>query len=650
MKMSNVCAVSMVGAVLCAPLGLAAQTVSSLTVVNADTGADIATFTTSGTVAISDTPRINIRANASGAKSVVFTDGSSSRTENTAPFAYKGDSGGVYNKWTPTPGTYVINAKPFAGSGGSGTAGATAVLTLTVTTTTGNNLPPTVDAGVDQNLPLPGGATATLTGAASDADGTVVSYLWTQTAGPNQAVIGTPSNAATPLSGLVEGAYTLRLTAKDNSGNSAFDDVTIRVVAAPVGGGSGKLIIDPNSVHHFVYDRDNDGDGQRDPAYLAGSGGPEGFLYLSDTRKQQIINRLLRSPAIASPVGGLYFHSTRAFGGDGGKQETPFINNADPFSGFDPAKLASWRTDLKKLDDAGVILWFNLFDDHAVPYGCKYNANYEKYATDMVNTFKDFKHLVWVTQEEYRWTDGSQAACSQADNDQRQVGLASAIKAADPIHPIATHHMGGQAMAFPNDPNIRVFGQQSTIRSPEDMHDKSGKQGWGNWVYVMAEAHSWHRDLIDNELNNGSGREPMRRSNWATAMAGGYVMMYDAFESGDPPDAMFDDLRRLKLFMEGTAFNRMAPLFDDALIGAKIDGTKYILSNPAQGLYILYGDVNTGKLGVRNAPVGSYSLRWFDPVSGLTVNESGSVVPGGLASFTKPAGIGPEAVLYMRKQ
>jgi hypothetical protein len=626
----------------------AAQTVSSFTVVNADTGADIATFTSSGTVSVAATPRINVRANASAVKSVVFTDGSSRRTESAAPYAYKGDSGGVYFKWLPAAGTYTINAQPFSGSSGSGTAGPTATLALTIVTTPIGGTTPSVNAGPDQSLPLAASNTTLLNGAASDADGSVASTVWSQLAGPNQALFDSTQALATRISGLIAGDYTFRLTVTDNDGKTASDDVVVRVASATTG--SGKLVIDPNSIHHFVYDRDNDGDGERDPAFLAGAGGPEGFLYLSSERRQEIINRLLRSPAMASAVGGLYFHSTRAFGGDGGRQETPFINNADPFSGLDPAKLASWRADLKKLDDAGVILWFTLFDDHAVPYGCKYNANYEKYATEIVKTFKDLKHLVWVTQEEYRWTDGSQSACTRDDNDQRQIGLAAAIRAADPIHPIATHHMGGQAMAFPNDRNIRVFGQQSTRNTPEAMHDDAGKQGWGNWVYVMAEAHPWHRDLIDAELNNAAGRALMRRSTWATAMAGGYVMMYDAFESGDPTDAMFDDLRRLKLFMEGTAFNRMAPLFGDALTNAKLDGTKYVLSNPSQGQYILYGDVNTGKLGVRNAPVGSYLLRWFDPVTGETVNQTGSVVAGGLASFTKPAGIGPEAVLYLRKQ
>ncbi len=126
-----------------APAWASAQTVTSFTVFNADTKADIVTFTPSGTVAsgtvlITNTPRINIRANASNVKSVVFSDGSSTRTENTAPYTYKSTSGAGSSAWSPAVGTYVINAKPFASSGGTGTAGAPVTLTLTVA----GSLPP----------------------------------------------------------------------------------------------------------------------------------------------------------------------------------------------------------------------------------------------------------------------------------------------------------------------------------------------------------------------------------------------------------------------------------------------------------------------------------------------------------------------------
>jgi uncharacterized protein (DUF1800 family) len=144
---------ALLAAACLAPGWAMAQVVTSFTVFNADTGADIATFTPSGTAAsgtvlITNTPRINIRANAgpnagpsaTNVKSVVFSDNSSTRTENTAPYTYKSTGGAATTPWSPVVGTYVINAKPFAGSNGTGTAGAAVTLTLTVAGT----LPPVV--------------------------------------------------------------------------------------------------------------------------------------------------------------------------------------------------------------------------------------------------------------------------------------------------------------------------------------------------------------------------------------------------------------------------------------------------------------------------------------------------------------------------
>jgi Domain of unknown function (DUF4832)/Domain of unknown function (DUF4874) len=145
MKPSRTLAAALCAAALFLPQWAAAQTVSSFTIVNADTGADIATVASSATVSMVATPRINVRANASNTKSVVFTDGSTRRLENTAPYAYKGNNGPIYTAWSPAAGTYVIKAAPFAGSGGKGTAGAVASLTLTVT---GGTPPPSPDGQV----------------------------------------------------------------------------------------------------------------------------------------------------------------------------------------------------------------------------------------------------------------------------------------------------------------------------------------------------------------------------------------------------------------------------------------------------------------------------------------------------------------------
>jgi uncharacterized protein (DUF1800 family) len=138
--------VARVGALAIA-LGLAtswaaAQTITSFTVVNADTGADITTVTSAATVSLTSTPRINVRANVSGTRSVAFVDASSTRIENTAPYAYKGNAGSAYLPWSPAAGNHVFRATPYAASRGTGSAGTTATLTLTVTGTATPPPPP----------------------------------------------------------------------------------------------------------------------------------------------------------------------------------------------------------------------------------------------------------------------------------------------------------------------------------------------------------------------------------------------------------------------------------------------------------------------------------------------------------------------------
>ncbi|MCG7860182.1 hypothetical protein MD537_24585, partial [Flavihumibacter sediminis] len=67
-----------------------------------------------------------------------------------------------------------------------------------------------------------------------DADGTIASYNWRQVNGPSTATIANAGNASTSVSGLVAGVYTFRLTATDNDGATATDDMTVTVnTAAP---------------------------------------------------------------------------------------------------------------------------------------------------------------------------------------------------------------------------------------------------------------------------------------------------------------------------------------------------------------------------------------------------------------------------------
>jgi hypothetical protein len=96
-----------------------------------------------------------------------------------------------------------------------------------------SNLPPVAQAGPAQSVA--GGTAVTLPGSGSDADGTVVSYAWTQTAGPT-VILGDASSAVTgftaPLLG-TDTAFTFQLLVTDNLGATGTASVTVTVKAIP---------------------------------------------------------------------------------------------------------------------------------------------------------------------------------------------------------------------------------------------------------------------------------------------------------------------------------------------------------------------------------------------------------------------------------
>jgi hypothetical protein len=97
----------------------------------------------------------------------------------------------------------------------------TAEITLRV------NTPPVVEAGTNQTIYLPLQETD-ITGSASDADGSIVSYNWSQVSG-DPVSLGNASTPKLTVLGLTVGTYVFRLTATDNEGVSASDDVSVTV-------------------------------------------------------------------------------------------------------------------------------------------------------------------------------------------------------------------------------------------------------------------------------------------------------------------------------------------------------------------------------------------------------------------------------------
>ena len=99
------------------------------------------------------------------------------------------------------------------------------------------NQPPTVNAGPDQTITLPSGAT--LNGTASDdgfPSGTITTR-WSKVSGPGTVAFGNASAKRTTATFSASGTYVLRLTASD-SVLTATDDVSIVVNSATTSSGS----------------------------------------------------------------------------------------------------------------------------------------------------------------------------------------------------------------------------------------------------------------------------------------------------------------------------------------------------------------------------------------------------------------------------
>ncbi len=89
----------------------------------------------------------------------------------------------------------------------------------------GPNVAPIANAGPDLRITS---TSVTLNGSATDSDGWITGYKWTQYGGA-AASLSNANTAKLTIGGLKEGKYYFRLTATDNMGASAFDNVLVVV-------------------------------------------------------------------------------------------------------------------------------------------------------------------------------------------------------------------------------------------------------------------------------------------------------------------------------------------------------------------------------------------------------------------------------------
>ncbi|HWI91737.1 MAG TPA: REJ domain-containing protein, partial [Flavisolibacter sp.] len=187
-------------------------------------------------------------------------------------------------------GSYVFTLKVTDNSG------ATATSSVTITVNAAPNQAPAVSAGSNQTITLPQNS-VTLSGSASDADGSIASYQWSQTSGPSTANIVSASSASSVVNNLVLGSYVFTLKVTDNSGATATSSVTITVNAAPnqapaVSAGSNQTITLPqNSV--TLSGTASDADGSIASYQWSQTSGPSTANILSASSASSVVNNLV---------------------------------------------------------------------------------------------------------------------------------------------------------------------------------------------------------------------------------------------------------------------------------------------------------------------------------------------------------------------
>lgn len=87
---------------------------------------------------------------------------------------------------------------------------------------------PVVNAGSDRTITLPY-SSLTLTGSASDSDGTIASWQWSKYSGPSILSLSNATTSSVKLSNMRSGTYVLKLAVKDNKGAVGYDYVKVVV-------------------------------------------------------------------------------------------------------------------------------------------------------------------------------------------------------------------------------------------------------------------------------------------------------------------------------------------------------------------------------------------------------------------------------------
>lgn len=366
------------------------------------------------------------------------------------------------------------------------------------------------------------------------------------------------------------------------------------------------------------------------PFFMCGPGDPEGFLYRGklnsdgtrDGDQMQLIHKLAGTGANC-----IYMIAVRSHGGDGDPTQNPFIDH-EASKGLNMRLLDQWEQWFAEMDRNNITIFLIVYDDAARIWdtGDTVSPAEERFFRGLVSRFKHHRNLIWCIAEEYE----------EAMTAARVSQLAAIVRQSDEYqHPIAVHKLAGTDFSeFADDPNIDQYTMQYNVRTAQELHDgiiRVWNQSHGRFNINLAEADRF-----------GKGAEA-RKKLWACAMAGAYVMVYQM----DIVGTALSDLRdcgRVVKFMQFVDYRTMAP-HDELAAG----GTKYVLAS-TDGSYVLYSDEMKANPGLKSIRPGKYELSWFDCVTGRWVIQPHTPVKDGSTSWTRPAVLGDEVALYIRRE
>ncbi|HKJ68812.1 MAG TPA: putative collagen-binding domain-containing protein [bacterium] len=383
----------------------------------------------------------------------------------------------------------------------------------------------------------------------------------------------------------------------------------------------GQIILDPDHPDRLVYNRDANNDGELDPFFMCGPGGPEGFLYGDISGGY--------SPAMVLDTmivyGGncIYMQGIRSHGGDGTAEQNPFVNN-DPQQGIDTDMLKQWEEWFQRMEEHGIVIYFYFYDDEV-----KIGPENEiipverEYITTVVNAFEHHPNLIWVVAEEYQ----------EIFSKEKVSRIAELIRRTDDHnHLIASHQLPSLEFHHADDPVIDQFAMQ--LRSTEgpysDIHNKclqALENANGRYHVNLAEQYDWHSDLLE-----AGDREGVRKINWSVAITGMHIMHLGAWETTrerrPPSVGMLQDSRHVYEFMEAIPdLNEMKP--QDQLVES---GTAWVLGTPDHYLVYLIegGTISLNLQGDKN----SLQAQWYNPRTG-EYSDPESIIAG-RQQFTAP--------------